>query len=141
MSPHFWNINLLLENFLPFLRVQLDSSKCRWQTRDLGHLTVVHGPKQDQCELFLRIFKVTTMEESLSVAEARVKWKKADFRKGEQRQPVEAKMPSCPGGIHFKLILKPSDPCGFSVAGLLELVHPTLLLSVLLQVLSLLPAS
>lgn len=75
------------------------------------------------------------------MAEARVKWKKADFRKGEQHQPVEAKMPSCPGGIHFKLILKPSDPCGFSVAGLLELVHPTLLLSVLLQVLSLLPAS
>ena len=45
-----------------------------------------------------------------------VKWKKADFRKGEQSQHVEAKMSSCPGGVHSEMALKPSHHCGFHVA-------------------------
>lgn len=72
------------------------------------------------------------------MAELGVKWKKADFRKGEQSQPVEAKMFSCPGGVHFELVLKPSHPRGFCVARLSESV---LLLPLLLQVPFLLPAN
>ena len=70
----------------------------------------------DQCEFFFRSFKIITMEQSLLVPELGVNWKKADFRKGEQSQPVEAKMSFCPGGVHREMAQKPSHPCGFHVA-------------------------
>lgn len=72
------------------------------------------------------------------MAELGVKWKKADFGKGEQSQPVGAEMSSCPGGVHFELVPKPSRPRGFCVARLSESV---LLLPLLLQGAFLLPAS
>lgn len=50
------------------------------------------------------------------VTELGVKWKKADFRKGEQSQTGEAKTPSHPGAVPFELLLKPS--CAFLVARL-----------------------
>lgn len=50
------------------------------------------------------------------MVEQGVKWKKAELRKGEQSQTIEAKTLSCPGGVHFELILEPS--CGLPAAGL-----------------------
>lgn len=69
---------------------------------------------------------MTTVEYSFLVTELGVKWKKADFRKEEQSQSVEAKLPSRPGGVPLGLLLKPS--CGFlALLGYLESIHPTLL--------------
>lgn len=73
------------------------------------------------------------------VTELGVKWKKADFRKGEQSQTGEAKTPSHPGAVPFELLLSPA--VAFLLLGYLESIHPTLLFSpVLLQVPFLLPA-
>lgn len=50
------------------------------------------------------------------MAEQGVKWKKAEFRKGEPSQTIEVKTLSYPGGVHFELILEPNY--GFPAAGL-----------------------
>lgn len=96
------------------------TSQFQFQCRLAKHGTVATGlgawPQVDECDLLLGILKTTAVEQTISVAEQGVKWKKAEFRKEERSQTIEAKTPSCPGGVHFELILEPSY--GFPAAGL-----------------------